>query len=123
MFTTRNSHARMGGVIPPADRARGQGAALAISRFCLRTLKNSLFFSLMMLRYLIRYVLGLACALLFLAMWVFLLLSWWNHWNFSMLETAGVMFLGSLAFRALIWYYDLLILKFVPRGYQLYLWN
>lgn len=133
MFTARNSHARLGEVIPPGATSRGPGqprrsslgrrTVVAIGRLFLRTLNNSVFFSLLMFRALIRYMLRLACAFSFLAAWILLFLSWSNHWNLSMLQNAGVMFVGSLALRASIWYYDLLILKFVPRGYQFYLWN
>jgi len=52
-----------------------------------------------------------------------LILGWFHGWSGSFLGGAGEFFLGAVASSALSWYYDVLLLKLTPEGYQLVLWS
>jgi hypothetical protein len=82
-----------------------------------------LFFTLRMLRPLLRIVMAIVSGLCVLVAITLVILGWLHGWSVSFLWGAGGFFLGAMASSALTWYYDVLLLKLTPEGYQLTLWS
>ena len=88
-----------------------------------KLLRTFLFFTLRMLRPFLRIVMALVGGLCVLVAITLLILAWFRGWSGSFLWGAGEFFLGAVVSSALSWYYDVLLLKLTPEGYQLVLWS
>ena len=82
-----------------------------------------LFFTLRMLRPFLRIVMAIVSGLCILVSITLVILGWLHGWSGSFLWGAGGFFLGAVFSSALTWYYDVLLLKLTPEGYQLTLWS
>jgi len=82
-----------------------------------------LFFTLRMLRPFLRIVMAIVSGLCILVAITLVILGWLHGWSGSFLWGAGGFFLGAVVSSALTWYYDVLLLKLTPEGYQLTLWS
>ena len=82
-----------------------------------------LFFTLRMLRPFLRIVMAIVSGLCVLMAITLVILGWLHGWSGSFLWGAGGFFLGAVVSSALTWYYDVLLLKLKPEGYQLTLWS
>jgi hypothetical protein len=90
-----------------------------LSRFA-RTL---LFLLLRMFRPLLRLVMVFAVGLCLLMTMTLLVVGFYRGWAEPFLRDAGVAFLAAFVCSALTWYYDVLLMKLTPEGYQLVLWS
>ena len=88
-----------------------------------KILGTFLFFTLRMLRPFLRIVMAIVSGLCVLVATTLVILSWLHGWSGSFLWGAGGFLLGAVASSALTWYYDVLLLKLTPEGYQLTLWS
>ncbi len=82
-----------------------------------------LFFALRMLRPFLRIVMAIVSGLCVLVSITLVILGWLHGWSGSFLWGAGGFFFGAVVSSALTWYYDVLLLKLTPEGYQLTLWS
>jgi hypothetical protein len=82
-----------------------------------------LFFTLRMLRPFLRIVMAIVSGLCILVAITLVILGWLHGWSGSFLWGAGGFLLGAVVSSALTWYYDVLLLKLTPEGYQLTLWS
>ena len=82
-----------------------------------------LFFTLRMLRPFLRIVMAIVSGLCVLVSITLVILGWLHGWSGSFLWGAGGFFVGAVVSSALTWYYDVLLLKLTPEGYQLTLWS
>ena len=88
-----------------------------------KILGTFLFFTLRMLRPFLRIVMAIVSGLCVLVALTLVILGWLHGWSGSFLWGAGGFFLGAVVSSALTWYYDVLLLKLTPEGYQLTLWS
>jgi len=82
-----------------------------------------LFFTLRMLRPFLRIVMAIVSGLCVLVSITLVILGWLRGRSGSFLWGAGGFFVGAVVSSALTWYYDVLLLKLTPEGYQLTLWS
>ena len=88
-----------------------------------KILGTFLFFTFRTLRPFLRIVMAIVSGLCVLVAITLVTLGWLHGWSGSFLWGAGGFFLGALVSSALTWYYDVLLLKLTPAGYQLTLWS
>lgn len=88
-----------------------------------KILGTFLFFALRMLRPFLRVVMAIASGLCILVSITLVILGWLHGWSGSFLWGAGGFLFGAVVSSALTWYYDVLLLKLTPEGYQLTLWS
>jgi len=86
-------------------------------------IKTVLFFILRMLRPVLRIVVAIVSGFCFLVAITLLILAWFHGWAGSFVLGAAGFFGGALICSALTWYYDVLLLKLTPEGYELTLWS
>jgi hypothetical protein len=85
--------------------------------------RTLLFFTLRMLRPFLRIVMAIVSGLSLLVAITLVILGCFHGWSGSFVWGAGGFFLGAVVCSALTWYYDVLLLKLTPEGYQLMLWS
>jgi hypothetical protein len=88
-----------------------------------KILGTFLFYTLRMLRPFLRIVMAIVSGLCVLVAITLMILGWLHGWSGSFLWGAGGFLLGAVVSSALTWYYDVLLLKLTPEGYQLTLWS
>jgi hypothetical protein len=76
-----------------------------------------------MLRPLLRFAMALLGGLCLLLATTLLIVSGYRGWQGHSLCDAGMAFVVALLCSAVTWYYDVILLKLTPEGYQLALWS
>ena len=106
------------------ERVAGSGATVPYGiHLVWKILGTLLFFTLRMLRPFLRIVMAIVSGLCVLVAITLVILGWLHGWSGSFLWGAGGFLLGAVVSSALTWYYDVLLLKLTPEGYQLTLWS
>jgi hypothetical protein len=81
-----------------------------------------LFFLLGTLRPVIRIIVGLATDFSLFASVLLFVISWYQ-WRTDFLWESGGFFVVAMVGSALLWYYDVLLMKLAPEGFQLVLFR
>ena len=82
-----------------------------------------LFFVLRTFRPVVRIALGLVAGFTIFGCIISFLAAWYQNWPANLLWVSGGMFAVATACSALLWYYDLLLLKLTPHGVDLVVIN
>jgi hypothetical protein len=85
--------------------------------------KRVLFFLLGTLRPVVRIIVGLASAFSLFASVLLLVISWYQNWRPDFLWESGGFFVLAMVCSALLWYYDVLLMKLTPEGFQVVLFH
>ena len=112
----------VGEVVTEPVAVRRGGVPYGIHLVC-KIFGTFLFFTLRMLRPFLRIVMAIVSGLCVLVTITLVILGWLHGWSGSFLWGAGGFLLGAVVCSALTWYYDVLVLKLTPEGYQLTLWS
>ena len=103
-------------VLPPSRYAVRGFSVLA------RSIGLLLFFVVRTFRPIVRIVLGLIAGFTLFGCVISFAVAWYQHWPTILLWVSGGMFTAAVACSVFLWYYDVLLLKLTPEGYQLTLW-
>jgi len=122
-------------VLPPRPRERTQwrgrptpaSGAASVLGFTLvlgrKLLKRVLFIFLGTLRPVVRIIVGLVTAFSLFASVLLFVISWYQNWRTDFLWESGGFFVVAMVCSALLWYYDVLLMQLVPKGFQVVLFR
>jgi hypothetical protein len=85
--------------------------------------KRVLFFLLGTLRPVVRIIVGLASAFSLFASVLLFVVSWYQNWRTDFVWESGGFFVVAIVCSALLWYYDVLLMKLAPEDFQLVLFR
>jgi hypothetical protein len=122
-------------VLPPQHRDGTQwrrtprlvsGAASVLAFLLLlgwKLVKRVLFFLLGTLRPVVRIIVGLATAFSLFASVLSFVISWYQNWRTDFMWESGGFFVVAMVCSALLWYYDVVLIKLTPEGFQVVLFQ
>jgi hypothetical protein len=102
------------------------GAASVLSFTLLlgwKLLKRVLFFLLGTLRPEVRIIVGLVTGFSLFASVLLFVISWYHNWRTDFVWESGGFFVVAIVCSALLWYYDVLLMKLAPEDFQLVLFR
>jgi hypothetical protein len=106
------------GPVLPSARYAARGLSLLT-----KSIGLLLFFIVRTFRPLVRIVLGLIAGFTLLGCIISLAGAGYRNWPTNLLWVSGGMFAAALVCSALLWYYDMVLLKLTPEGVDLILTN
>jgi len=122
-------------VLPPRHRDGTQwrktpravyGAASVLAFLLLlgwKLVKRVLFFLLSTLRPVVRIIVGLATAFSLFACVLLFVISWYQNWRTDFLWESAGFFAVAIVCSALLWYYDVVLIKLTPKAFQVVLFQ